>query len=162
MFGHVPTAPGAAAWWNRDMNGERDRAIRVLIIDDHDGVRTRVRDALLAAFPDVTVEQADSGAAAVARVGAAEPALVILDLQLPGENGFQVLRALRQGRPDLPIVVLSALPAVPYAAAAARCGAVGYVCKSRLPDELLTVVERTLQDVMVRAPDRQARPAPRR
>jgi DNA-binding NarL/FixJ family response regulator len=144
------------------MDGERNGAIRVLIVDDHDGVRDRVRDALLAAFPDLDVEQAASGAVAVARVGAAEPALVILDLQLPGENGFQVLRALRQGRPDMPVVILSALPTVPYASAAARCGAVGYVCKSRLPDELLAVVERTLQDVTGRDPDPQARRAPRR
>jgi DNA-binding NarL/FixJ family response regulator len=77
---------------------------RVLIVDDHHGFRSIARLMLESAGYEVAGEAVD-GAEALELAGRLEPEVVLLDIELPGMNGFAVAEALAE-RPDPPAVVL--------------------------------------------------------
>jgi DNA-binding NarL/FixJ family response regulator len=79
-------------------------AVTVLIVDDHEGFRTSAR-SLLEADGFHVVADAPNGDAALDAVVRLKPALVLLDIQLPGADGFEVLERLAR-LPDAPAVVL--------------------------------------------------------
>jgi two-component system, NarL family, invasion response regulator UvrY len=115
----------------------------ILLVDDHAIVRAGLR-RLLAALPAEIAECA-SGDEALAQVRAAAPDLVVLDLNLPGIGGLELLRRLRRERPGLAVLVLSMHADPLYAARALDAGARGYVSKNAAPEELLLAVRRVLR-----------------
>jgi DNA-binding NarL/FixJ family response regulator len=103
----------------------------VLIVDDHDEFRTSVR-ALLEAEGFAVVGEAADGAEAIAAVAALRPAVVLLDIQLPGRDGLAVAEGIARG-PDPPAVVLiSGRAAAAYGPRLGRTPARGFLAKSEL------------------------------
>jgi type IV pilus assembly protein PilB len=84
---------------------------KILVVDDYADVRMLVRVALQAGRNDMVVEEAESGADALARIEADKPHLVILDLMMPGIDGYEVCRRLRANLKTafIPILMLTAL-----------------------------------------------------
>jgi two-component system, LytTR family, response regulator len=115
------------------------RALRVLIADDEPLIRLGIRRAL-EAMPDVVVAgECGTVADAVAAVGRESPDLVVLDVQMPGGTGLDVVRALGPSR--MPAVVfVTAFDA--YAVQAFEVNAVDYVLKPFDPERLQHAVER--------------------
>jgi two-component system invasion response regulator UvrY len=114
--------------------------VKVLIVDDHAIVRDGL-SRLLATDSDHEVKQAASGREALLLARSFRPNLVILDLNLPGLGGLELLRrlvAIEAGR----ILVLSMHAEPLYARRSLEAGAHGYVSKNATPDELLTAVRR--------------------
>jgi FixJ family two-component response regulator len=72
--------------------------------------------------------------------------LVLLDLRLPGRSGIEILKELRAIKPLLPVIIVSSLPESPYATLARRAGAVDFVTKSALVQNLGRVVKSALGD----------------
>jgi DNA-binding NarL/FixJ family response regulator len=106
-------------------------AVRVLIVDDHAPFRTLAR-LLLAADGFDVVGEAGDGAAAVAAARALRPDVVLLDVQLPGADGFAVAEAL-SAEPDAPAVVLvSSRSRGDYGTRVAGSSARGFIPKSEL------------------------------
>ena len=90
--------------------GPSSRPLRVLVVDDHADVRFLVRAILGDAGPDLAVAgEAGSAEEAVEAVQALEPDVVVLDARMPGVDGFEAAGMLRERRPDLPIMLCSAL-----------------------------------------------------
>jgi two-component system invasion response regulator UvrY len=118
--------------------------VRVLLVDDHAIVRSGLR-RLFAVLPDVQISEAASGPEALALVRAELPALVILDLNLPGLGGLELLRRVLTEHPKARVVVLSMHAETSYAARALRAGAVGYLSKNASPEELLEAVRRVVK-----------------
>ncbi|MGO8992509.1 MAG: response regulator [Polyangiaceae bacterium] len=81
----------------------------VLIVDDDSDIRFTLRQILR--DEGFRVLQARDGLEALERIAEEEPDLVLLDLVMPVVDGWEVLRTLRRCRADLPIVILSAVPA---------------------------------------------------
>lgn len=81
-------------------------APRILLIDDEPGLRLAVKDEL--EFEGFDVEVAEDGAAGLAAVRRAAPDLIVLDLMLPGSNGFQVCQTLRGEGVNTPIIIVTA------------------------------------------------------
>jgi DNA-binding response OmpR family regulator len=79
----------------------------ILVIEDDPSIRTGLRMNLGRA--GYTVQEAGDGDAALAALCSAKPDLVLLDVMLPGINGLEILRRIRQGDPAMPVVILSAL-----------------------------------------------------
>jgi len=103
--------------------------IRLLVADDHEIVRSGLVQ-LLAARADLAVTAETSTAAdTLARARAPDIDLVLLDLNMPGASGVPLIEALRQARPELPIVVLSMHSDGQIVSRALRAGAAGYVAK---------------------------------
>ena len=114
--------------------------MKILIVDDHAIVRDGL-SRLLAADGDHEVKLAATGREALLLARSFHPALVILDLNLPGLGGLELLRrlvAIEAGR----ILVLSMHAEPLYARRSLEAGAHGYVSKNAAPDELLTAVRR--------------------
>ena len=112
----------------------------ILLVDDHAIVRAGLH-RLLGALPAEIAECA-SGEEALALLAAQVPELVLLDLNLPGIGGLELLRRLLRDHPGLNVLVLSMHAEPLYAARALEAGARGYVSKNATPEELLTAVRR--------------------
>lgn len=117
--------------------------MRILLIDDHAVVRAGLR-RLLAAMPGAEIVEAATGHDALALMRSARPALIVLDLNLPGLGGLELLRRLLQDDAAVRVVVLSMHAEALYAARALQAGARGYVSKGASPEELLTAIRRVL------------------
>jgi two-component system, NtrC family, response regulator AtoC len=90
------------------------------------------------------IERAGSGAEALERLEKSDPALVLLDYQMPGMNGVEVLRAIRQNDNDLPVVMITAHGSIERAVEAIKAGADDFVTKPFDPDHLALVVKKCL------------------
>jgi two-component system, NarL family, invasion response regulator UvrY len=115
--------------------------MKILLVDDHIVVREGVR-RLLAGIGGIEVREAASGDAALQMFSAERPDLVLLDLNLVGIGGLELLRRLLALDEKVRVVVFSMHAEPIYAARALRLGARGYVSKSAGADELVTAVKR--------------------
>ena len=116
---------------------------RVLIVDDHAIVRQGI-SLLLARQPDLKVcGEAGSAEEAVDAVARLSPDVILLDITLKDRNGLDLLRELREQRPDLKVLVLSMHDEEDYAERALKAGALGYVMKE-YADEVVVEALRTV------------------
>jgi two-component system response regulator LytT len=114
--------------------------VRTAIIDDEASARSRLRKQL-AAFADIEiVGEADDGIKAVSLIREVRPDLVMLDVQMPGLDGFEVLRSLPAGTP-WPLVIF-ATAFNQYALDAFDANAVGYLLKPVNREKLKVTVDR--------------------
>jgi two-component system invasion response regulator UvrY len=118
--------------------------VKVLLVDDHAIVRSGLR-RLFAALPGIQISEAATGREALAIVRADRPALIVLDLNLPGLGGLELLRRLLAEHPEARVVVLSMHAEALYATRALRAGAAGYLSKNASPEELLEAVRRVAE-----------------
>ena len=117
--------------------------IRLLIVDDHPVVRDGLR-AVLATQPDLqVVGEADTGAAALARVATDPPDVVLIDLQMPGMNGVAAIARIRAAYPDVQVLVLTTYDTDADITAAIEAGATGYLLKDTPRAELFAAIRAT-------------------
>ncbi|HEY0265914.1 MAG TPA: response regulator transcription factor [Rhizomicrobium sp.] len=116
---------------------------RILVVDDHAIVRSGIR-RLLAERPHLQVSDVASGEEALVEVGRAGFDLLVLDLNLPGLGGLELLRRLLRLAPRLPVLVFSLHTEAIYATRALEAGARGFVSKNATPEELLAAVDTVL------------------
>jgi DNA-binding NarL/FixJ family response regulator len=117
-----------------------DRRIRVLTVDDHPLLREGIA-AVLETQPDMVLAgEADNGRSAVAQYGVLRPDVTLMDVQMPGMNGIDAIRAIRSDFPDARIIVLTTYDGDVHALRALRAGACGYLLKSMLRKELLDTI----------------------
>jgi response regulator of citrate/malate metabolism len=103
--------------------------IRVLVVDD-DFMVAKVHAAFVARTPGFEVAGvAHSGATALVSAAALNPDLVLLDIHLPDMSGLEVLRRVREVRPDVDVLVISAAKEVDTVRTALRGGVVNYLLK---------------------------------
>lgn len=114
--------------------------MKALLIDDHAIVRGGLR-RLLADLPWACIEAAN-GRDALLLLRAEQPGLVVLDLNLPGIGGFELLRRILAECPPTRIMVLSMHVEARIAARAMQAGARGYMSKNAAPEELLRALRR--------------------
>jgi two-component system invasion response regulator UvrY len=119
--------------------------MRVLLADDHEIVRRGLRAILADAFDDVECVEAGTCQEAVASATGGLFDLIVLDINMPGRGGLDVLSELRQRRTATPVIVVSAFPESEYAVRAFQLGASGFVAKQSASDELVTAVRTVLR-----------------
>lgn len=123
---------------------ENENPFLILIVDDEDIIRSLLRLTLVRAGYDVV--EAGSGAEGVSKVQEQKPDLVLLDVMMPGMDGFAVCQQLRQDSDldDIPIIMLSARKDARSRQQSKECGANAYLTKPWNSDELLWHVEEAL------------------
>jgi two-component system, NarL family, response regulator NreC len=126
------------------MNGPTE-PITLVVADDHQVVRAGLR-LLLESEPRFVVSaEAGSVAEAIAAVEQFGPRVLVLDLNMGGESSLDAIPGLRQRAPETQIVVLTMQSDPPFARAALRAGALGYVLKDAADAELLAAVSQASQ-----------------
>ncbi len=114
--------------------------IRVLVADDHPLYRDGLR-AMLAAAPETElVGEATTGDEAITQAADMQPDVLLMDLQMPGTNGIEATRRIRQTSPHIAILVVTMFSDDDSVFAALRAGAQGYVLKGADRAELLRAI----------------------
>jgi len=112
------------------------RSLRVILADDHTLVRAGLR-SLIEQMKDVTVvAEANDGHEVLALVSAHHPDVVLMDITMPGMNGFEAALRLKKDDPQVKIIILSMHASEEYVLQALRAGASGYLLKDAAPLEL--------------------------
>ena len=116
----------------------------VLLVEDHIVVRQGIK-ALLSDEPDLEiVGEADNGREALQAVMELQPNLVLMDISMPGLNGIEATRQIRQRHPEVKVIVLSMHANEEYVFQVLRAGASGYVLKQSDSSEVLTAIRAAL------------------
>jgi len=117
---------------------------RILIADDHAGVRRGLRDILAEEFSQAEIAETGDAQQTVQLLRKQDFDLVLLDINMPGRSGLEVLEEARRLRPGTPVLVLSIYPEEEFAIRAFKLGAAGYLNKQSAPEELLIAVKKVL------------------
>ncbi|MDY7538693.1 response regulator transcription factor [Undibacterium sp. RTI2.1] len=114
--------------------------IRVAICDDHQIVRAGFKQIFSEVADIEVVAEASTGREAldIARNKLCD--VMLLDISMPDQSGIDTLRTIKQGQPELPILILSGYPAQQYAVNLFKMGANGYLNKECDTDELIKAV----------------------
>jgi two-component system, NarL family, response regulator LiaR len=115
-------------------------SIRVLIADDHAVVRQGLKTFLELQDDIEVVEDVADGEAAVAAVEREAPDVVLMDLVMPGVDGVEAIRRIKEGRPQARVLVLSSFLDDERLFPAVRAGAAGYLLKDVEPRELVKAI----------------------
>jgi two-component system response regulator NreC len=132
--------PEEAASLTEEATSLVERSVRIVIADDHSVVRTGLR-LLLDAEPDLdVVAEAGNTKDALRYVRGHHPDVLVLDLNMPGESGLELIPRIREELPDTNIVVLTMQRDPGFARQALSAGALGYVIKDAADGELVQAV----------------------
>jgi two-component system invasion response regulator UvrY len=127
--------------------------IRVILCDDHAVVRRGIREMLSEAVDIQVVAEAGSYAEVREALRSHPCDVLVLDLNLPGRGGLEVLATLRESDSTVKVLVVSMFPEDQYAIRCLRAGAQGYLNKAGDPGELVTAVRTVAQGRKYVTPD---------
>lgn len=116
----------------------------ILIVEDHPAVRTSLRAWLSRVLPACDFAEAATGEDALAHIAQHQPSLVLMDINLPGMSGIEVMRRIASTAPGVPVVIVSMHDTEAHRRDAAAAGAVAFVAKERMGFELLPLLQRLL------------------
>jgi FixJ family two-component response regulator len=116
----------------------------VLIVDDEPSIRLTFRTALESV--GYKTQEAGNGPAALERLKESSPGVMLLDLKMPGMDGMETLRQLRDAGHDTAVIIVTAHGSIPDAVAAMKLGAVDFLTKPVTPE----VLRRVVGDIIAR------------
>ena len=121
---------------------------RTLIVEDNVIFRCSLREMIHRRFPFMSIDEAGEGTEAREKVAAWCPDLIFMDIKLPGENGLELTKAIKQEHKKVIIIILTAYDLPEYRKAAYQYGANYLIAKgSSSRDELVTTVESILEEL---------------
>lgn len=122
-----------------------DRPARILVVDDHPVVRFGLRE-MLSHEPDLDVcGEAASASEALSLLDSLTPDVAIIDLSLRGTSGLELIKQIRNRRPEVKMLVSSMHDEALFAERALQAGAMGYVQKREAVDEIAGALRRVLE-----------------
>ncbi len=116
---------------------------RILVVDDEEAIRSVLADLFEGLGYQVC--QQDNGKAGLQSALSEELDLVILDLSLPGCDGLELLRSLKESKPDLPVLIITGYASMDSALEAMKLGAYDYITKPFDLDEVQIIAERAAE-----------------
>ena len=121
------------------------RKTKILIADDHTVVREGLKQIISETSDMVVADEAIDGHEVLSKALKNDYDVVVLDITMPGRSGLDVLKELKNQRPELPVLVLTIHPEEQYAVRVLRAGASGYLTKESAPDELTAAIRKISQ-----------------
>ena len=114
--------------------------IRVLVVDDHDLVRTGITRMLADIDGLQVVGEADSGETALKLARELKPDVVLMDVKMPGIGGLEATRKLLRSHPDTKVVAVTVCEEDPFPTRLLQAGAAGYLTKGAALDEMVQAI----------------------
>jgi DNA-binding NarL/FixJ family response regulator len=118
--------------------------MHILIADDYAEVRRGLGDILSEVLPEAHFSEAGDGDEVLSCLSNSEYVLLLLDINMPGRSGLDVLRDVKRNYPQLPVIIVSGQPEDQYATRCLREGAAAYINKDNAPEELALVTKKIL------------------
>jgi two-component system invasion response regulator UvrY len=118
--------------------------MNILIADDHANVRRGLREILVDAFSGAQLFRSLNGDEVLTQLVGSQPDVLLLDINMPGRSGFEVLKDVKQIYPQLPVIMVSVQPESQYALRCLRAGATAYVNKDSASEELAPAIRKIL------------------
>jgi len=116
---------------------------KILIVDDEKKICNILTQIL--SEEGYTVRAVGSGEEAIKVVGSFDSELILMDQNMPGMNGIEAMTHIKEKRPDMPIIILTAYGSIPLAVEAIKKGAYDYISKPFDNEELLIIIRRALE-----------------
>ena len=114
--------------------------IRVLVVDDHDLVRTGISRMLADIDGLQVVGQAESGEAAIKKSRELKPDVVLMDVKMPGIGGLEATRKLLRSHPDIKVIAVTICEEDPFPTRLLQAGAAGYLTKGAALEEMIQAI----------------------
>jgi two-component system, NarL family, invasion response regulator UvrY len=118
--------------------------MHILIADDHAVVRRGLREIMADALPGADFFEAGNGDEVLSLLGKSQIAMLVLDINMPGRSGMDVLRDVKHTYPRLPVIILSCQPEEHYAVRCLRAGAAAYINKESATEELAMATKKIM------------------
>lgn len=117
---------------------------RILICDDHSSIRKGVKLILEGEFAGIIFGEASNGVEVMRKLHESEWDILILDINMPGRNGLEVLQQIRAEKMDVPVLLFSMHMADQFAIRALQLGAAGYLSKDSNDQELIDAIKMVM------------------
>ncbi|WP_264884601.1 response regulator transcription factor GacA [Stutzerimonas stutzeri] len=118
--------------------------IRVLVVDDHDLVRTGISRMLADISGLQVIGQADSGEDAIRKARELKPDVVLMDVKMPGIGGLEATRKLLRSYPNLKVIAVTICEEDPFPTRLLQAGAAGYLTKGAALEEMVQAIRMVL------------------
>lgn len=116
--------------------------IKVFIVDDHEIIREGLKMILKEASDLIVVGEAQDGIEALKKIRITECDVIVLDMNMPGRSGIELLADIKDLKPKVHILVLSIHPEDKFALRTLKAGASGYLCKDTALEELVVAIRK--------------------
>lgn len=126
--------------------------MKVLIVDDHPIFREGLKQILMADPEVAAIHEASNGAEVLSLVRKNDYDVIILDINMPGRNGLEILSDLKAGKPEIRVLVLSMYSEEQFAVQAIKTGASGYLTKNGAARELRVALRKIISGGMYISP----------
>jgi len=118
--------------------------MHILIADDYAEVRRGLKEILADALPEARFSEAGDGDEVLKRLAQAKFDALLLDINMPGRNGLDVLQDVKRNYGQLPVIVVSVQPEDQYAARCLQAGAAAYINKNSASEVLAQATKKIL------------------
>ena len=119
---------------------------KLLIVEDNPVMRDTIHRILKREFPMLNINEAANGGEALIQIHHHLPDLILMDIQMPGENGLQLTRKLKDLYPQTIIIVITNYDLPEYREAAMKSGADSFILKSSLKKQLSSIMKSKLAE----------------
>jgi DNA-binding NarL/FixJ family response regulator len=118
--------------------------MNILIADDHANVRRGLREILVDAFSGAHFSEASNGVEVLTQLTGSPYDVLLLDINMPGRSGMEVLKDVKHIYPLLPVIMVSVQPENQYAFRCLQAGATAYINKDSASEELAPAIKKIM------------------
>ena len=117
---------------------------KILIVEDHNGIRSSLRQWIGAVFQDHEIRDVSTGEDAVELCKEIKPDVVVMDLKLPGINGILATKQIKKILPDTKVIMLTIYDTPAFQSSALEAGASAFLSKNDMYKELIPTIQRLM------------------
>lgn len=123
-----------------------NKVFKTLLVEDNAAFRQSLKEILNTQFPSMIIEEAADADEAMQKVLALVPHLIFMDIKLPGGNGLDLTKKIKENYPRICVVILTSYDFLEYRQAASQYGAEGFLSKGSVTrEDIVALVESCLE-----------------
>jgi DNA-binding NarL/FixJ family response regulator len=128
------------------INNKKTSRSKILIVEDHEGIRSSLRQWLSTVFQDYVIRDASTGEDAVDLCKEIKPDVVVMDIKLPGINGILATKQIKKMFPDTKVIMLTVYDIPAFQSEATAVGASAFISKNNMYKELVPTIQKLIAE----------------